>query len=284
MFSKILKNSAKAAVIGLGLISSVQIQAAGLEFDLSGLGMDVPKNYAGRDGLFVGPNFNYSTVTSSYYNWTFKDVKLSIDDVSGVATMAGSMNRNSDNSIWTINTTLNDLVVRTGTGAGTNRQDYNAGTDDLSSILSTMVSGTGIEWKSLDMTLSNGSSSWNFGGFAMPDMRHLNVAELFYRSNFGGASGLIFDAWYKSDEMVTKYRYVDKKVTKWRWKWNRHRNRYEKKYYDVVERVKEKYQVARYVGDTKAYATPSEVPLPAAIWLFAPALAGFTALRRKRAA
>ena len=51
MFSKILKNSAKAAVIGLGLISSVQIQAAGLEFDLSGLGMDVPKNYAGRDGL-----------------------------------------------------------------------------------------------------------------------------------------------------------------------------------------------------------------------------------------
>ncbi|MDB2705258.1 VPLPA-CTERM sorting domain-containing protein [Pseudomonadota bacterium] len=44
---------------------------------------------------------------------------------------------------------------------------------------------------------------------------------------------------------------------------------------------------AYYVGDTKSIATArtvSAVPIPAAIWLFAPALAGFTALRRKRTA
>ncbi len=33
-----------------------------------------------------------------------------------------------------------------------------------------------------------------------------------------------------------------------------------------------------------SYEEMSEVPVPAAIWLFAPALAGFTALRRKRSA
>jgi hypothetical protein len=279
MLSQLIKHSARAAVIGLGLLSAVQVHAAALEFDLSGLGFDVPKNYAGRHGLFVGPNFNYSTVTSPYYNWTFNDVKLSIDDVTGVGSLAGTMNRNNDNSVWNINTTLNGLVVRTGTGGSTNRQDYNAGSDNLSSILSTAVNGTGVEWKSLDMTLSKGSSSWDFGGFAMPDMGHLNVAELFFRSNFGGASGLIFDAWYKSDQMVTKYRNIYEYVTKKYWSYQKQKWVYYKKRVKVGT---EKYQVPKYVGDTKAYAVPSEVPLPAAIWLFAPALAGFTALRRKR--
>jgi len=68
------------------------------------------------------------------------------------------------------------LVVRTGTGNSFVRNDYNAATDNLASILSAMVSGTGVEWKSLDMTLSNGSYSWSFGGFAMPEIGHLNVA------------------------------------------------------------------------------------------------------------
>ncbi len=241
--------------------------------------MDAPKNYAGRDGLFVGSNFNYSTVNASRNNWTFSDVKLSINDVTGVANMAGSMNRNSDNSSWTINTTLNDLVVRTGTGAGTSRQNYNSGSDNLSSLLSSATNGTGVEWKSLDMTLSNGSSSWDFGGFAMPDMGHLNVAELFFRSNFGGASGLIFDAWYKSDETVTKYRHVKKIVTTYRWV--KRNGKWVKKYYDVEKWVKEAYQAPKYVGDTKAYAHMNPVPLPAAAFLFAPALLGFLGLRRK---
>lgn len=270
MFTTLLRHSAKIAVFGLGLLgATTQVQAAPLEFDLKGLGMDVPSNYVGRDGLFVGSKWNYYTNPGN--NWTFQDVKLSIDDTTGIGVMAGTMSRNSDNSIWTINTTLNDLVVRTGFGAGTNRQDYNAGSDNLSSILSTAVNGTGVEWKSLNMTLSNGSSSWDFGGFAMPDMGHLNVAELFFHSNFGGASGLIFDAWYKSDKMVTKYVYKKRN--------GRYvRDRYGRK---IVIRS---YQVPQYVGDTKAYAMPSEVPLPAAIWLFAPALAGLTALRRKRKA
>lgn len=283
MFTSLLKHSAKIAVFGLGLLgATTQVQAAPLEFDLKGLGMDVPSNYIGRDGLFVGSKWDYYTNPGN--NWTFQDVKLSIDDNTGTGVIAGSMSRNSDNSIWTINTTLNDLVVRTGFGGSTVRQDYNAGSDDLSSILSTAVNGTGVEWKSLNMTLSNGSSSWDFGGFAMPDMGHLNVAELFFHSNFGGASGLIFDAWYKSNQTVTKYRSVKKTITKWKWVWDRQQRRYVKKYYDKVVWVKEQYQVPKYVGDTKAYAMPSEVPLPAAIWLFAPALAGLTVLRRKRKA
>jgi hypothetical protein len=280
MFSNMIKHSAKAAIAGLGFLAAAQVHSAPLQFDLSGLGMDVPSNYVGRDGLYVGTSFDYYNYPGN--NWTFQDVKLSIDQITGAASMTGSMNRNRDNSSWTINTTLNDLVIRTGVGAGTTRQDFNAGSDNLSTLLSSTTNGTGVEWKSLDMTLSNGSSSWDFGGFAMPALGHLNVADLFFRSNFGGATGLIFDAWYKSDEMVTKYRWVEQTVTKWKWKWDKKKRKYVKKYYDVTEYVKEKYQVAKYVGDTKAYATPSEVPLPAAIWLFAPALAGFTALRRKR--
>jgi len=243
--------------------------------------MDAPKNYAGRDGLFVGSNFNYSTVTASRNNWTFSDVKLSINDVTGVANMAGSMNRNSDNSSWTINTTLNDLVFRTGTGNSTVRNDYNAATGNLASILSAMVPGTDVEWKSLDMTLSNGSDSWNFGGFAMPDIGHLNVAELAFHSDFGGASGLIFDAWHKTDKTVTKYRYVKKTVTRYGKVWDRQQRKYVKVPDKKVIKVKEKYQVPWLVGDTKAYATPSEVPVPAAAFLFAPALLGFLGLRRK---
>jgi hypothetical protein len=51
--------------------------------------------------------------------------------------------------------------------------------------------------------------------------------------------------------------------------------------YKKVIKVKEKYQVPWLVGDTKAYATPSEFPVPAAAFLFAPALLGFLGLRRK---
>jgi|GEM_PF-2313136 len=56
MFSKIIKHTAKAAVIGLGLLAAAQAYSAPLDFDLSGLRMDVPKNYVGRDVLFVGSN------------------------------------------------------------------------------------------------------------------------------------------------------------------------------------------------------------------------------------
>ena len=56
IFSKIIKHTAKPAVIGLGLLASAQAHSAALDFDLSGLGIDVPKNYAGRDVLFVGSN------------------------------------------------------------------------------------------------------------------------------------------------------------------------------------------------------------------------------------
>ena len=156
MLTNLLKHSAKIAVLGLGLLgATTQAHSAALEFDLKGLGMDVPANYIGRDGLFVGSKWDYYTNPGN--NWTFQDVKLSIDDITGTGVIAGSMTRNSDNSIWTINTTLNDLVVRTGFGGSTVHQDYNAGSDNLASILSTAVNGTGVEWKSLDMTISNGS-------------------------------------------------------------------------------------------------------------------------------
>ena len=282
MFTTFAKHTTRAAIIGLALLGSSQAYSAALEFDLSGLGNDVPANFAGRDGLFVGPNFNYSTITDSRYNWTFNnDVKLSINQTTGIGTISGTMTGNYDNETWGFSTTLSDLVVRTGTGGSTVRSDYNAGAHDLSALLTSMTAGTGVEWKSLNMTLSNNFGSYSFEGFAMPEMGHINVAELFFRDDYlgSGVEGLVYDAWYKSFATVTKSRWVWKEVEKCRVK-NGH-----KKCWTENKKVKEYYKEPQWVGDTKAYADlipPSEVPVPAAIWLFAPALAGFTALRRKR--
>lgn len=243
MFSKIIKHTAKAAVVGLGLLAAAQAHSAALEFDLSGVGPTV--NGYGRDGIYIGDGFNNGpNPFRPEANWTFQNVKLSIDTMTGTGTVAGTMSHNLDSSIWTINTSLNGLVVRSGkdtnndhNDAEVTRNDYNAGVDDLSTILSTMVPGTGVEWKSLATTVTDGSTSYSLTGFAMPDMGHANVAELMWFDNFigSGVQGLIFDAWYKGDNLV---------------------------------------------GDTKALAT-SAVPIPAAAFLFAPALLGFLGLRRK---
>mgnify|MGYP006080198621 CR=1 FL=1 len=238
--SSISKSATKTILVSLALLSASLAHSAVIDFDLSGTGSSV--NGFGRDGIYVGPNFNGSNAWKPQFNWTFNDVKLSVDDVTGVGTIAGTMNHQLDNSIWTINTILNDLVVRTGTWKDMNivRNDYNSATDDLSTILSAMVPGTGVEWKSLSTTISNGSTKTSLTGFAMPNIGHANVAELMWFDNFIGSDvkGLIFDAWYKG--------------------------------FDA--------QGNALVGDSKALAT---VPIPAAAFLFAPAFLGFLGLRRK---
>lgn len=294
MFSTIFKQSAKAAVLSLTVLGSTSASTAVLEFDLSGLGTDVPANYYGRDGLYIGQDFSNPTAPSK--NWTFTDVKLSIDDTTGIGNIAGTITGNYDNAAWGFTTTLTDSVVRSGTGNSVTRTAFD-GSQNLHDILTSGIDGTGVERESLEMTLSK-SNSYDFIGLAMPDIGHINVAELFFHTDYGktnstsGATGLIYHAWYQSTQTITKYKWVEKVVgTELKWKKQWYKNKYGvwkykwvQKEVDIVKWVKESYQEPKYVGDTKAYADLNPVPLPAAFWLFAPALAGFTAWRRKQKA
>lgn len=273
MITNLIKHPAKIALISFGILTaSTQAHSASLDFGLTSLAGILPYNFVGRTGLYVGPgptidsrdrygNYNFK---KSRYNWTFKDVKLSINDMGpnrGDATVTGTMTNNYSDSIWNINITLNDLVKRTGTGTGV----MLSGSDNLKDIIK---NGDGVAWQDLSLTYSKLGSdiSTTLEGWQMD---HDGEAELFTRGRWGQVDldgALVFDAWYKKTKTVSYQQCPG---------WYSNRSCSTKSWEKIIK-----------AGDTKALATympPSEVPLPAAFWLFAPVLAGFTAWRRKRA-
>jgi hypothetical protein len=272
MFSTRIKHTAKAAVIGFGLLGAAQAHSASLDFGLTSLaGLVNPNYFVGATGLYVGPgptitskdwrgNYNFK---KSKYNWTFTDVKLSINDDMGSnrgnASVMGTMTNNKYGSSWNINLTLNDLVKRTGSGTGMMLSN----TDNLHDII---TNGKGVAWQDLSLTYSKlgSSKSTTLEGWQMD---HDGEAELFTRGAWGSEDlngALVFDAWYKKTK-TGEYQQCSG--------WYSNRSCTTKSWEKVVK-----------AGDTKALATympPSEVPVPAAAFLFAPALLGFLGLRRK---
>ena len=232
-------------MLGIGMLSGSLSYATTINFDLSGVGSTV--NGFGRDGLYMGPNFNYGH-TSPKYNWTFNTVNLSIDDATGAGTVSGNMTRNSSDSVWGVDIHLKDLVVRTGTGSGTDRKNYRASSHNLSDIFTSSSEGTGVEWKYLAMTVTQPSGrEMEWDGLAMPEIGHENVAELYFHDNFldSGISGLVFDAWYQRSDCS---------------------------------------QCRLQVGDTKALASQvSAVPIPGAAILFGSGLLGFFGISKRKA-
>ncbi len=249
-----MKNTLKNLILALSILSASQTSASTISFDLLGVGSTV--NGFGRDGLYLGPDFTNSSFNVAQYNWTFNTVSLSIDDVTGNGTIHGAMTRQSDNSVWGFDVNLTNLVVRQGLGSNTTRHAYNAASDNLNAILSSTTAGTGVEWQSLSMTPTSPTPYWNnpasttssWSGLAMPEIGHINVAELYHHDNYidSGINGLVFDAWFQRDDCSNCT-----------------------------------YQV----GDTKAHAiktSPSPVPLPGALLLFGSGLVGFLGFSRRK--
>ena len=114
-----------ALVLGLPMLFASPLSySANIKFDLTGVGNSV--NGFGRDGLFLGPSFSGNAFTARR-NWTFNNVNLIVNDVTGAGTIHGDMTRQSDNTVWGIDISMTDLVVRNGMGAGTSRHAYSAG-------------------------------------------------------------------------------------------------------------------------------------------------------------
>ena len=251
MFKKTMKISLKTLVFWFTILSASQANATNYNLNLAGMGSLV--NGYGSDGLYLGPNFRTHS-SKPKYNWTFTSANLLINDVTGAGTIHGSMTRQSDNTTWAIDIIMADLVVRSGTGSYTVREDYNAKNHDLSTILSSSTAGTGVEWKSLSMTPTSPTKFWGdptsttseWSGLSMPKLGHLNVAELYYHDDFigSGLDGLVFDAWYQRSDCSN---------------------------------------CTFQVGDTKALVTEvSQVPLPGALVLFSSGLLGFLGIRRNK--
>ena len=251
MNKKVLKTTIKTFFLGFAILGASQTYAIKYNFDLTGMG-DLVNGY-GRDGLYLGPDFNHG-VDSPEYNWTFTNASLLIDDVTGTGIIHGSMTRQCDNAAWELDITLNGLVVRSGTGFNVTRHNYNAQDHNLSSILSSSTTGTGVEWKSLNMTPTSPTPFWGnptsttseWSGLAMPNLGHENVAELYYHDDFigSGIDGLVFDAWYQRSDCSN---------------------------------------CTFQVGDTKVLAAEvSQVPLPGSLILFSSSLLGFLGMRRRK--
>ncbi|MEE9412089.1 MAG: hypothetical protein V3V22_03450 [Methylococcales bacterium] len=244
MIYKTQKLALKLFMLGIGMMSVSLSYATTINFDLSGVGNTV--NGFGRDGLYMGPGFNYGH-TSPKYNWTFNTVSLSIDDVTGDGIISGNMTRNSNDSVWKVDINLSDLVVRTGTDSNTMRDDYNTSSHNLSDIFTSSSNGTGVEWKYLEMTVTQPSGrtlAWD--GLAMPEIGHENVAEFYFHDNYlnSGIDGLMFDAWFqRSDCKYCRFQ----------------------------------------VGDSKAIGSQvSAVPIPGAAILFGSGLLGFFGISKRK--
>ncbi len=85
---------------------------------------DHPEGNQTQNGREYGLRLEWVAGNDPQSYWSFEDgsgnsqVKLSIDLVGGTGSVSGVMRRNSDNSLWKLSLTLEDVVSLAGTGAG----------------------------------------------------------------------------------------------------------------------------------------------------------------------
>lgn len=163
-------------------------------------------NFVGKFGFFASDNV-YRDYKTPKYNFTFLDnMIMAIDNVTGNATITGSMRNNANaNDTWTFNMSLNGLIFkdRNGQFFHGNTKPYDQMINDILAIPSAYTNqtngqgGYGIEWASSQLTISDLASGSAFTGPTTyvgkndPAASHNNVAEL---QNWQGR--LYFGAWW----------------------------------------------------------------------------------------
>jgi len=258
------------------LATAVPSLAGNITIQLEGRG-DVTPNVFGNSGMYLGDDFE-SPGTHPFNNWYWEkpNVVMTIHE-DGDARIVGTQIRDYNNELWDLEMNLTGLKH-----AGTN-------TDATFSMDMLDSPSAGYDWEALELTLTYAGSSVvpreNWIGLTMPDIGHVNVAEI----RFDDEGRLMFDAWYQHELQTTTKLEWD---YEWVWvgpkPWN-----YEKQWFEVETEVVDKddqgYAGHKYynVGDTKAYGwivpppptnvIPTPAALPAGLMLL-----GLTAMRRRR--
>jgi len=165
--------------------------------------------YVGRFGFFASDDV-YRDYNKAKNNFTFlNNVVLSIDNVTGNATVRGTMYNNTNSSdLWTYDLALNGLVFKDKNGQffHGNTKPYDQMIADILKIPASdsnqvgAQGGYGIEWTSAQLTITDLNTGSQFNGPTTytgkndPGAHHPNVAEL---HNFQGK--LFFGNWFMAN-------------------------------------------------------------------------------------
>ena len=184
----------------LTLLPATSFAATLIEVDVAGRvfaeGGNLDDHGYGAFGLFAGLDLNDEGIgkKAKASNWEWNTVLLKICD-DGDANISGTMKRRSDDSVWGVNIALSTLHLVGPAFSGTTLNS-----NSLHQLLASEEDHAGFEWESLALTFTPPGgyaettpplTGWT--GLAMPDMGHVNVAELHYDAGVG----LTFEAWYQ---------------------------------------------------------------------------------------
>lgn len=179
----------------------------------------------GRDGLYLDsrttapaawqgsptPEVAFATWANPANNFTWLDVTLEINDITGNGVISGTMKNNANaNDIYSLTMNLSGMCIRNG-GSCTARSA--APTVDLRTFLESPANArnsnlgeglnTGLEWTNVALTVTNLAGGptpvytgvSDYTGWAMG---HVNPVELLIWSNSPGPGQLYFAAWYQA--------------------------------------------------------------------------------------
>ena len=169
-------------------------QAAPIELALTGMvgqhGGSVGDYGFGSDGMYLGDDWSYFDHEYTNFTWTGMDMRI---EMNGDAWIGGEMTR-WDGSVWGLDIHLSDMRF-VGALEGTSAM-YD---DILWDMMNSGVSGTGLEWGSLSMSLRSPYETTmpldGWEGFAMPEMGHENPAEMHFVNG-----EIVFEAWYRNPQ------------------------------------------------------------------------------------
>lgn len=175
-----------ALIVSLGLLGASASEAGTIDMDLTGRieaeGGNLWDHGYGAHGIWLGKSFRSRYLYSGYMNWRWDDVAMTIDSVTGDATIGGTMTRLWDHSTWGLSIELTDFQ----------------GTPHMGMLDDMMGTSNMLEWGGVAMTLAAPYATsvplYGWVGYAMPEIGHYFPAEV----SWDAEHGVHVDLWYKN--------------------------------------------------------------------------------------